>query len=75
MHIAVLTKQSEIAGELLSHGADINAEDDRGCTYLRLAIEETGIEVQARRSPALSLQVASHDDKTSEAGFAMPDIC
>ncbi|KAH7200630.1 ankyrin repeat-containing domain protein [Fusarium oxysporum] len=40
LHIAVLTRQTEIAGELISHGADINAEDGRSCTSLRLAIHQ-----------------------------------
>ena len=40
LHIAVDTGQAEITAELLSHGADIDAEDDRGRTSLRLAIDQ-----------------------------------
>ncbi|KAG7403026.1 Serine/threonine-protein phosphatase 6 regulatory ankyrin repeat subunit C [Fusarium oxysporum f. sp. rapae] len=40
LHIAVLNEQTEIAEELLSRGADINAEDGQGCTCLRLAIDK-----------------------------------
>ncbi|EWZ48991.1 hypothetical protein FOZG_04455 [Fusarium oxysporum Fo47] len=40
LHIAVLNEQIEIAEELLSRGADINAEDGQGWTCLRLAIDK-----------------------------------